>query len=180
MNLVDEEKVSLLEPRHDARQVALLLNRRTARHMQRDTHLGGQNRRERGLAQTRRATHQHMVERLSAKLRSLNRRPQPLLHLLLPHIFVEDLRPQRRVVLLFIGNGTRGCLAVRLHGLLGRVRLLLNNCSAAEQPQCLAQQHLYRHALVCATLQLDGCVIRLLPREAQIQQPQHQVRHDAR
>jgi hypothetical protein len=67
MDLVDEQHVAVLERvREDGREVAGLLDRRAARHPDRHAELGGDDVRERRLAEPRRSVEEDVVERLAA------------------------------------------------------------------------------------------------------------------
>ena len=68
MDLVDEEDVARLEVGEQAGEVALPLERGAAGDVQADAELGGDDVRERRLAEARRAGEQAVVERVAARL----------------------------------------------------------------------------------------------------------------
>ena len=64
MDLVHKENVVFAEIRQQGRQIAGLFDGRAGGDADVDSHLGGDDARQRGLAQARRAVEQHMVQRL--------------------------------------------------------------------------------------------------------------------
>jgi hypothetical protein len=86
VDLIDEEHAARLERAEERGDVALALERRAGGLDERDAELGGDDLRERGLAETRRSGEQHVVERVAARVRRLDRDRELLL----------QLRPGRR------------------------------------------------------------------------------------
>src|SRR6185503_9654568 len=97
MDLVDEEDRPLLEVRQQPGQIAPPLEHRAGRLRHGHAHLGGKDRREGGLAETRRAVEEDVVERLAASARGLHRDPKLLAQRFLPDELVELLRTEARV-----------------------------------------------------------------------------------
>ena len=101
MNLVNKEHIPLLQVGKQCRQIALLLNGRTAGDTNVYTHLIGNNARQRGLAQSGRTVQQHMIQRLATGACRLNVNGQVLFHFILPNIVLQGL-------------GTQGILYIRI------------------------------------------------------------------
>src|SRR5579859_329661 len=97
MDLVDEQDVVGLEVGEDGGEVAGLGQHRAAGGAEVDAQFAGDDLGQRGLAQTRRAEQQHVVQRLAARLGALDEHPQVPLGLLLPDELGEGLRAQRLV-----------------------------------------------------------------------------------
>ena len=72
MDLIDEQHVARLQIGQDRRQVAGPLQHRTGGLAQVDAQLGGDDVRQRGLAQARRTEDQHVIERLGAHARRVD------------------------------------------------------------------------------------------------------------
>mgnify|MGYP003370841034 CR=1 FL=1 len=89
VDLVDEQHVPFLQVGEQRRQVAGLFDGRAGRDADLDAHLLGDDARQRGLAQTRRAVQQDVVHRFAALLRRPQIDPQVALGFLLPHIIVQ-------------------------------------------------------------------------------------------
>jgi hypothetical protein len=94
MNLIQKQHLPLPQVRQDRRQIALNLQRRPARLLKPHLQLIRNDRRQRRLAQPRRPEQQHMVQRLAARLRRLQRNRQLLLRLRLPDKLRQPRRPQ--------------------------------------------------------------------------------------
>ena len=84
MDLVDKQHVARLQVSQDGSQVAGARDGRTARRLNLSAQLVGDNRSQRGLAQTRRAREDHVVERLAAALRRLDEHAKALLDVFRP------------------------------------------------------------------------------------------------
>ena len=94
VDLVNEEHVTVVEVSQQCGEVARLLYRGAARHSEVDAHFVGDNAREGGLAETRRAVEQHMVERLSPLAGCFYINRKVFFNLILPDILAEHLRAQ--------------------------------------------------------------------------------------
>ncbi len=93
MNFVDEKHVALLEVGQQRGEIAGPLHHRPRSRPDVDAHFPGDDVGERGLAQSRRAMKQHMIEDVAAPARCRDRHPQIGLDLLLADVFVEAARP---------------------------------------------------------------------------------------
>ena len=91
MNLVDEEHVAFLQVRKDGSKVAGPLDGRTRGAFDLGAHLVCHNGGERGLAQTRRAEEEQVVEALTTLLGRLDGHAQGLLHAFLANVVVKEL-----------------------------------------------------------------------------------------
>ena len=125
MDLVDEEDVVVLEVGEHRREVAWLFQHRSRRLPQVDAQFARDDVRQRRLAESRRPEQQHVIERLAPVARGLDEDAQLVADLLLPDVFVEDLRPQRtleHLLLAAFGRGLDDAIqAVRFeHGNEGR------------------------------------------------------------
>ena len=89
VNFVDEQHVVLLERGEDARQVARLVEHRTAGHLETHAQFVGDDVRESGLAQSWRAVQEGVVERFAAELRCLDKDAQVFHHLRLSAEVIE-------------------------------------------------------------------------------------------
>jgi hypothetical protein len=85
VDLVDEEHVAVVEIGEDGGEIAGALERGTAGDAQADVHLGGDDARERGLAQPGRAGEEQVVGSLSATARGAEQDLEVLLQARLPH-----------------------------------------------------------------------------------------------
>src|SRR5262249_28480641 len=83
VDLINEQHVERLWRRQDRRDVALPFERRPGHLPDRNVELTADDLRERGLAEPRRPGEQHMIERLTAPPRSVERDPELLLDALL-------------------------------------------------------------------------------------------------
>ncbi len=99
MDLVDEEHAARLQRRQERGDVALALERRPGGLHERHVELGGDDLRERGLAEPGRPGQQQVVERLAARRARLDRDRQLLAQRRLSHELVEPARAQRAVEL---------------------------------------------------------------------------------
>ena len=95
VDLVDEEHVALFEIGEQRREVAGLGDHRAGGRAEIDAELAGDDLRQRGLAEARRADQQHVVERLAAALRRRDEDAEVRARLLLADEFGQPLRPQR-------------------------------------------------------------------------------------
>ena len=109
MDLVDEQHVALAQAGQDRGQVAGPLDGRARGGADLSAHLGGDDVRERRLAQPRRAVQEDVVDRLGAMLGSVDQDRQVLLDPILSGELVEATRPdgrlERALVLGHIGRG---------------------------------------------------------------------------
>jgi hypothetical protein len=94
VQLVDEQHVAVVQPGQDRGEVAGVGDRGAAGQAHRGRHLGGDDHRQRGLAEAGRAVEQHMVERLAAGAGGLNEHRQVLARGLLADEFGESLGTQ--------------------------------------------------------------------------------------
>ncbi len=92
MNLVDEEHVAGIEVGEQAGQVARLVEHGARCSLELRTHLVGDDVRQRGLAQSRRAVQQHMVQRVAPHEGGLDEDAQVFDDLLLPGEVLQLLR----------------------------------------------------------------------------------------
>lgn len=97
MNLVDKQHVVLVEIGQYRRQIARPLDRRSARDAKLYAELVGNDVRKRGLTQSRRTVQQHVVERLAALFRRLDKDAEIRLDLLLAHVIGQTFGAQRYV-----------------------------------------------------------------------------------
>ena len=113
VDLVDEQHVLRLEVGQQRGEVAGALEHRARGLAQVDAELPGDDVRERGLAQARRAEQQHVVERLAAAARRLDEDLELAAHLLLADVLGERAGPQRALELLLLRrDGPRGDHAI--------------------------------------------------------------------
>ncbi len=103
MDLVDKQHVTRLQVGQDGRQVTRARDGRAARGLDLSAQLVGDNGSQRGLAQTRRAREDHVVERLAAALRRLDQHAKALLDMLLTAVIVQALRAQGAVDIEVLG-----------------------------------------------------------------------------
>ncbi len=108
MDLVDEEDVVALEVGQQRGQVLGLFQHRARGLAQVHTEFVGDDVRQRGLAQARRAEQQHVVQRLAALLRRADEDLQLLARLGLAHVLAQALGPQRALHGLFGRGDGRG------------------------------------------------------------------------
>ena len=94
MDLVHEENVILVEVGQQRRQIAGLFNGRAGGDADIDAHFGGDNARQRGLAQARRAVQQHMIQRFAAAACRLDEHGQVALGLLLTDVLLQGMGTQ--------------------------------------------------------------------------------------
>ena len=97
VDLVDEQHVALFEIGQECREVARLGDDGAGGGLEVDAQLARHDLGERGLAQPRGPRTQHMVQRLAARLGSLDEDPEVLLGLRLADEFFQPLRTQMRV-----------------------------------------------------------------------------------
>ena len=108
MDLVDEQNIVGFEVGEQRREIARPLQHRTRGLAQIDAHLLGDDVRQRGLAQPRRAEQQHMVERLAPMARGLDEDFELTADLLLADVFGELLGAQRALERLVLQAQRRG------------------------------------------------------------------------
>ncbi len=99
VDLIDEEHRAGLERGEKRGHVALALQRRSGRLHERDVELRGDDLRERGLAEPRRAGEQHVVQRLAAGCGGGDRHRELILQPLLTDEVLQAARPQTAVKL---------------------------------------------------------------------------------
>jgi hypothetical protein len=116
VDLVDEEDVARRERGEQPGEVALLHERRTARHVERDRQVAGEDVGERGLPEPRRSGEEDVVERVAAPLRRLRVHLEVADDLLLADVLVERRRPERLLEPLVAVLGLRREVAEGLHG----------------------------------------------------------------
>ena len=117
VNLIDEEHIASFEICQDRNQIASALDRRTGGHAQADRHLGGDDRSQRRLAQTRRAIEQRVIERLAAALGGLDENGQARLDPVLADVLGQTLRAQRTIdplVLVSLASGNDTLSRIRI------------------------------------------------------------------
>src|SRR6185295_2562641 len=115
VDLVDEQDVAVLEVGEQRREIAGLGDYRARSGAEADAHLARQDPGERGLAESRRAVEQDMVERLAAALRGVDEDAEVLARRLLADELGEALRPKRRVRVLGRPLGRRDPGGVGCH-----------------------------------------------------------------
>ncbi len=98
MDLVDEEHVTVVEVGEDRREVAGAFERGTTRDPQADFELGGDDARQRGLAEPGRAGEQDVVDRLPAPARRGEHDLEVLLQARLADELVEPAGPETRLL----------------------------------------------------------------------------------
>ncbi len=110
VDLVDEQDVAVLEVGQQGGEIARLGDHRARGGAEADPHFAGEDPGERGLAETRRAEEQDMVERLAARLGGVDEDAEVLARRLLADEFVEALGPKRRIGVLggALGGGESG------------------------------------------------------------------------
>ncbi len=110
VDFVDEEHIALLEIGEKRRKVAGFRDDRTGGGAEIDAEFLRHDLRQRGLAEARRPDEEHMVQRLTAILRRLDKDLQIGARLRLPGELVERLRPQSRIHILaaFVGRHQPG------------------------------------------------------------------------
>ena len=97
MDLVNKQNVTWLQVSQDGCQVTGTRNSGAARRLDLSAQLVGDNRGQRGLAQTRGARENHVVERLATALRRLDQHAKALLDMLLTAVVVQALGTQGTV-----------------------------------------------------------------------------------
>ena len=105
VDLVDEEHVLLGEVGEDAHEVRAALEGRAGGGDDVRLHLVGHDGGQRGLAESRRAREQHVIERLPAPPRRLDRHAQALDRRALSHVLGEALRPELPLDLRLLRQG---------------------------------------------------------------------------
>jgi hypothetical protein len=118
VDLVDEHDLALGQRGQHGGQVACALDRRAAGDPQRRAELGGDDHRDRGLAQPGRPGDQHVVGRPAAAQRALQDQRQLLAHPGLADELGQALGPQRALdhPVVGVGDGRHHPLLVRLGG----------------------------------------------------------------
>ena len=120
MDLIHKQDVPLVEVRQQRRQIAGLFNGRAGGDADVDPHLLSDDARQRGLAQSRRAVEQNVVQRFLPLPGGLNEDAQILLGLFLTDVLRQGLGSQR------------GFLGVLRQKGLGHDRLLVNIISKVD------------------------------------------------
>ena len=87
MDFVDEEHVALFEIGQQRGEIARLCDHRTGSRAEVDAEFARHDLRQRGLAETRRADEQHMIERFLARARGVDKDGQISTRLLLADEF---------------------------------------------------------------------------------------------
>jgi hypothetical protein len=136
MDLIDEQHIARLQIGQDRRQVAGPLQHRSGGLAQADAEFGGDDVRQRRLAQARRSEDQHVIERLGAHARGIDEDRQLRLDLLLADVVGQRARTNRLI-----------------DGLLGAAR------SGAHQPLLLLRAH--ARSALCSARRISSSVLRL-------------------
>ena len=136
MDLVDEEDGARLERTEQGGDVALALERRAGGLHEGHLELGGDDLRQRGLAQARRPGEQHVVERLAARGCRLDGDLQLLAQPVLAHELLEGPRAQRAVELVLVVERARSLDALETQ--LRAPRSALASSSSAVSPSAAA------------------------------------------
>ena len=123
VDLVDEEDRARLQRAEERGDVGLALQRRAGGLDERDLELGGEDLRQRRLAQAGRAGEQDVVQRLAAQPRGLQRDRQLVLEAVLADEVLQRARAQRAVEVL-------------LEGLVGRLDPHAGHARAARSACC--------------------------------------------
>src|ERR1700733_10043370 len=114
VNLIEKQNLLLLQIRENRGQIPLNLQRRPTCLLIPYAHLIRNNGRERRFPQPRRPKQQHVVQRLSTRLRRLQCNRKLLLRLRLPNKFSQPCRPElrlkRRIILDAPGRNQPLCL----------------------------------------------------------------------
>ena len=137
VDLVDEEHGPRLERAQQRRDVALALERRAGGLHEGHLELRGDDLRQRRLAQAGRTGEQHVVERLAAGGRRLDRDLQLLAQAVLADELVEGARAQRAVELVLAVQGSRGVDALEASS-RSTPRSALASSSSAVSPSAAA------------------------------------------
>ncbi len=104
MDLIDKQHVVRLEVGQHRGEISRLLQHRARGSAQVNAHLVGDNVGESGFPQAWRAEDQQMIERIATQLRRLDENLHLGAHLRLANVFVEQLRTDRAIDDLFLGN----------------------------------------------------------------------------
>src|SRR5712692_7376164 len=107
MDLIDEHHVARFEIGDDGDEIARLLERRTGSRADRRLHLVRDDVREGGLAESRRAEEQNVIESLFALARGLDRDLEIGLDFLLADVLLEPARSERKLGLDLVFEGLR-------------------------------------------------------------------------
>ena len=89
MDFINEEHVASFELCQKSGECAFVLDRRTARGVQRDAHLARDDMGERGFTETRRSTKKRVINGFTSTLRSLDKDLQVLTVFVLTDVFVQ-------------------------------------------------------------------------------------------
>ena len=108
MDLVDEQHVARFEIGQQRSQIARLGDDRTGGGAKADPHFAGDDLRQRGLAEPRRAEEQHMVHRLPARPRRLDEHSQVLARRLLSDELGQCDGAERGVGVVRLARGGEG------------------------------------------------------------------------
>ena len=108
MYLVDEQHIVRFKIGEYRRQIARALEHRAGGMAQIHPHLARDDVRQRGLAQARRPEQQHVIQRLFAPPRGLNKNRQLPTNFFLADVFVELLGAQRAFEHLLLHGGRGG------------------------------------------------------------------------
>jgi hypothetical protein len=92
VDLINKEHITGFEVGQDRDQIAGTLDGGTGRHAQIDAHLGGNDRRQRGLAESRRTVQQDVIERFPALARRFDEDRKGRFHPLLSDVLGQPLR----------------------------------------------------------------------------------------
>src|SRR5690606_5462073 len=100
MDLVDEERVALVQRGEVPGENALVLDRGTRGEVQPYAELAREDLRHRGLAQARRTVQERVIERLAAFTSRAHEHGEPALEGRLSHVLVERARAKARAEIL--------------------------------------------------------------------------------
>ena len=142
VDLVDEEDVAVVHPGEDRGQVAGVGERRAAGDPERHADLGGDDHRQRGLAEPRRAGEEHVVGRAVAQPRGLEHQAELVADPLLPDHLVEGARPERGLDDPLVGLGVGSGEVVAAGAFPGSPRK--NSSSAPSAPSVFRGVELMR------------------------------------
>ncbi len=104
MDLIDKQHVVRLKVGQHRGEIPGLLQHRARGGAQINAHLVGDNVGQRRFTQARRAEDQQMIERITTQLCRLDKNLHLRAHLRLANVFVEQLRTDRAIDDLFLGN----------------------------------------------------------------------------
>src|SRR5215469_13583214 len=138
VDFIEKENFFLFERCEDGGEVALAFEQRPGAGFDRNVELVGDDLRERGLAQARRTIKQHVIERLIAAARGVNRNLDVFLDPLLPDVLLEPTRAHADLdpCVFFVRRAGNNPLGLSFdHPFCARIRQLLLNKESTEDAE---------------------------------------------